>query len=82
MPRVLLLTNGDEADVKSVTNNDDDTWDNDGTVGNNADEDDKQLWVYLVPCSIRILFLVIDLASNVCKLDFRFLLSAILVTKI
>ena len=41
MPRVFLLTNGDEADVKSVTNNDDDTLDNDGDVGINADEDDK-----------------------------------------
>ena len=42
MPRVFLLTNGDEADVKSVTNNDDDTLDNDDDDGNNSDEDDKQ----------------------------------------
>ena len=82
MPRVFLLTNGDEADVKSVTNNDDDTLDNDGDVGINADGDDKEFWVYLVPYSMRILFLVIGLANNVCKLDFRFLLTVILFTKI
>ena len=64
------------------TDDDDEDARNDDDEGDRNDEDDKQLWVYLAPCSIRILFLVIDLASNVCKLDFRFLLSAILVTKI
>ena len=74
MPRVFLLTNCDDTDVKSVANNDDDedTFRNDD--GTNSDEDDGLLNFSFVPYSKT----VIDLSGVDCKSDFLLLLSVIL----
>ena len=78
MPRVLLLTNCGDVDVKIVVNNDDDedTFRNDD--GTNSDEDDGFFILFFVPDSKTVLVRIIDLSGEDCKFDFLLFLSIIL----
>ena len=78
MPRVFLLTNCDEVDVKSVANNDEeeDTFKDDDDT--NSDEDVGLLNFSFVPGSKTVLVDIVDLTGEDCKFDFLLLLSVIL----